>query len=79
MAFAIVIFRLEAEDKAHTARGARTVVADTPRAADTAEKSVAARVRGTQPPNAARPYFAITVIVLIIIKLLPLFFILAIP
>ena len=79
MAFAIVIFRLEAEDKAHTGRGARTGVVDIPTGVDIAEKSVGARARGTQPPNVARPYFAITVIVLIIIKLLPLFFILAIP
>lgn len=79
MAFAIVIFRLEAEDKAHIVRAARTGVADPPIVGDTAEISVAAQARGTQPPTAARPYFAITVIVLIIIKLLPLFFILAIP
>ena len=79
MASAIVIFRLEAEDKAHIARAARTVVGDIPTAGDIAETSVVARVRGTQPPTGARPYFAITVIVLIIIKLLPLFFILAIP
>ena len=79
MAFAIVIFRLETEDKAHTVRVARTGGVDIPIEVDIAEISVAARVRGTQPPIVARPYFAITIIILIVIKLLPLFFILAIP
>ena len=55
MAFAIVIFRLEAEDKAHIVRVARTVVVDIPIDVDIAEISVAARVRGTQPPIVARP------------------------
>ena len=69
MAFAIVIFRLETEDKAHIVRAARNVVADTPIAVDTAEISVAARVRGPQPPSVARPYIAITIIILIEIKM----------